>query len=96
MLIDLCTADKRGRNGKGHEPLTCDFPDVQTFLEKTQAAGVTTGGVEPVLKGADLLDIVQPGPQMGRLLEAAYKKQIDANVTDKKILKEFVIKMVKR
>lgn len=96
MLIDLCIADKRGRNGSGHEPLTRDFPDVQIFIEKTQAAGVATSGVEPLLKGADVLDIVQPGPQMGRLLAAAYEKQIADDIVDKKILKEFVIKMVKK
>lgn len=96
MLIDLCIADKRGRNGKGHEPLTDDFSDVQVFLEKTEAAGVTVSGVEPLLKGADLLDAVEPGPQMGKLLAAAYEKQIANGIVDKKILKEFVIKMVKK
>jgi len=96
MLIDLCIADKRGRNGKGHEPLTCDFSDVAIFLEKTKQAGVATGGVEPLLKGADVLDVITSGPQMGKLLAAAYEKQIADNIIDKKILKEFVIKMVKR
>jgi tRNA nucleotidyltransferase (CCA-adding enzyme) len=96
MLIDLCIADKRGRNGKGHEPLTIDFPDVALFIENTQRAGVMMSGVEPLLKGADIVDIVNPGPQMGKLLAAAYEKQIADGITDKKILKEFVIKMVKK
>jgi len=96
MLIDLCIADKRGRNGKGYEPLTSDFPDVALFLEKTKQAGVASGGVEPILKGADVLDVIKSGPQMGKLLAAAYEKQIADNIVDKKILKEFVIKMVKR
>ncbi len=96
MLIDLCIADKRGRNGVGHEPLTCDFPDVEIFRKKVEQAGVSTGAVEPILKGADLLDIVQPGPQMGELLRAAYEMQIDQGVTDKNILKEYVIKIMKK
>jgi tRNA nucleotidyltransferase (CCA-adding enzyme) len=96
MLIDLCIADKRGRNGNSHEPLTCDFPDVDLFKEKVLQAGVSTGKVEPVLKGADILDIVQPGPQMGRLLDAAYEKQIDEGVADKNVLKEYVRKMAKK
>ncbi len=96
MLIDLCIADKRGRNGNSHEPLTCDFPDVELFREKVLQAGVSTSAVEPLLKGVDLLDVVQPGPKMGQLLKLAYEKQIDDGVTDKDILKEFVRRMVKK
>jgi tRNA nucleotidyltransferase (CCA-adding enzyme) len=96
MLIDLCIADKRGRNGAGHEPLTCDFPDVELFREKVEQAGVSTGAVEPILNGADLLDVVSPGPQMGQLLHKAYEMQIEQGVTDKQLLKEYVIKIMKK
>lgn len=96
MLIDLCIADKRGRNGDGHEPLTCDFPDVVNFQKNVELAGVTVGGVEPLLKGADLLDIVPPGPQMGKLLEQAYERQIEHDVTDKQVLKAYVMKLTKK
>ena len=96
MLIDLCIADKRGRNGEGHEPLTSDFPDVEIFKNKVEQAGVATSAVEPILKGADLLDIVQPGPQMGRLLTAAYEVQIEQGITDKQVLKEYVIKIMNK
>jgi len=96
MLVDLCIADKRGRNGNGHEPLTCDFPDVELFREKVLQAGVSTGKVEPILKGGDILDIVQPGPHMGRLLDLAYEKQIDEGVTAKHVLKEYVRKIMKK
>lgn len=95
-LIDLCIADKRGRNGAGHEPLTCDFPDVEIFKEKVEQAGVATNKIEPLLKGADIADIVKPGPEMGRLLRLAYEKQIDKNITDKKILKDYILKMIKK
>jgi tRNA nucleotidyltransferase (CCA-adding enzyme) len=96
MLIDLCVADKRGRNGNSHEPLTCDFADVELFREKVLQAGVATGKVEPILKGGDILDIIEPGPRMGKLLDTAYKKQIDDGVEDKSILKEYVRKMAKK
>ncbi|HEX4069482.1 MAG TPA: HD domain-containing protein [Candidatus Babeliales bacterium] len=96
MLIDLCIADKRGRNGDGCEPLTCDFPDVELFREKVLQAGVATSTIEPILKGADLFDFVQPGPYMGRLLLLAYEKQIDEDITDKSILKEYVRKIMKK
>lgn len=95
MLIDLCNADKRGRNGASHEPLTCDFPDVAMFKNNVERAGVAVGGVEPLLKGADIADIVQVGPQMGILLRAAYEMQIERGITDKQILKEYVIKKIK-
>lgn len=96
MLIDLCIADKRGRNGAGHEPLTSDFPDVEIFKNKVEQAGVATSGVEPILKGADLLDIIQPGPQMGKLLASAYEVQIEQGITDKQVLKEHVVKIMKK
>jgi tRNA nucleotidyltransferase (CCA-adding enzyme) len=96
MLIDLCIADKRGRNGASHEPLTCDFPDVAEFRKNVELAGVTVSGVEPILKGADIADLVQPGPVMGRVLRLAYERQIDKNIMDKNVLKEYVKKMVKK
>lgn len=91
MLIDLCIADKRGRNGAGHEPLTTDISGVDIFIAKVAQAGVTNGPVEPILKGADLLDCVAPGPRMGNLLKMAYKIQIDRGITDKNVLKKLIL-----
>jgi tRNA nucleotidyltransferase (CCA-adding enzyme) len=96
MLIDLCIADKRGRNGKGHQPLTCDFADVAEFKEKAEQAGVLNGQIEPLLKGADISDIVQPGPRMGVLLKHAYELQIENNITDKAILKAHIVKKINK
>jgi tRNA nucleotidyltransferase (CCA-adding enzyme) len=96
MLIDLCIADKRGRNGAGHIPLGIDFPDVAEFKEKTDRAGVMLGGVEPLLKGADIVDIVSPGPEMGRILRLAYDIQIEKSVTDKNILREYVVAKMRK
>jgi len=96
MLIDLCNADKRGRNGENHEPLACDFPDVALFIEKTEQAGVLYQGVEPLLKGSDILDMVSPGPQMGKLLAYAYELQIEKNIADKHVLKEYIVKKIKK
>ena len=96
MLIDLCIADKRGRNGASHEPLTSDFPDVAIFKKNVEQAGVATSGVEPLLKGADLIDMVPPGPQMGKILQLAYERQIEQGITDKQLLKEYIIKTIKK
>ena len=96
QLIDLCIADKRGRNGQSHEPLTCDFPDVEIFKDNVQRAGVGTSAVQPILTGADLLGLVPPGPEMGRLLTLAYEKQIEQGIADKQLLKDYVIKIMKK
>lgn len=96
MLIDLCIADKRGRNGAGHEPLVCDFSDVEIFKANVEQAGVAIAPVEPILKGADILDIVSPGPKMGKLLALAYEMQIEHGITDKQILKNHILKIMKK
>lgn len=96
MLIDLCIADKRGRNGAGHEPLVCDFPDVEIFKDNVEQAGVAIAPVEPILKGADILDIVPPGPKMGKLLALAYEMQIEHGIVDKQILKNHILKIMKK
>ena len=92
MLIDLCIADKRGRNGESHEPLTGDFADVAEFQKKVEQAGVLQGPVVPLLQGVDVADIVEPGPRMGELLRRAYEIQIEKNITDKEALRKHLIK----
>lgn len=96
MLIDVCIADKRGRNGAGHEPLTCNFPDVAEFKAKVEQAQVLVSPVRPLLKGADVLDMVSPGPKMGQLLAYAYSIQIEKGITNKQVLKEYVMKNMKK
>ena len=95
MLIDLCLADKRGRNGEGHLPLSKNFEEVELFKKQVEAAGVFTGKEKPILKGLDLLDVFQPGPQLGRALAYAYELQIDKSIRDKDYLKECVLKKLK-
>ncbi|HSC24774.1 MAG TPA: HD domain-containing protein [Candidatus Babeliales bacterium] len=96
MLIDLCSADRQGRNDTGHEPLKDNFSDLMVFKQKVEQAGVSTGRIDPLLKGADLLDILSPGPQMGKLLTYAYEKQLAEDISDKAILKKHVIKKMKK
>lgn len=92
MLIDLCVADKRGRNGAGQVPLTTDFPDVVQFKAHVEAAEVLYKPVEPLLMGADVMDMVSPGPRMGELLRHAYEVQIEKNITHKDVLKAYLVK----
>lgn len=87
FLADLCLADKQGRNGASDESLTgSNSDDVDKFIEKSQLAGVLHSFEQPVLSGADLLGVVNPGPKMGALLAKAYDIQINQGITDKQEL----------
>lgn len=92
MLAKVVLADRRGRNGCGHEPLTIDVPDLDDFVDKAQKAQVYFGHEVPILQGRDIQDLVQPGPQMGEYLKYAYDVQLDQNIQDKDILKEAIKK----
>lgn len=91
LLADLSLADKRGRNPKDSEPLTGKYGDIDTFKRRAREAKVLNR-VEPrILQGADIKDIVEPGPRMGMLLKYAYQIQLDEGITDKEILKQRLI-----
>lgn len=95
MLIDLCRADKRGRNATGHDPLATDFPDVHEFENKVMQADVMYRPIEPLLKGADIMDLVPPGPRMGQILKDAYVFQIENNIVNKQDMREYIAKKCK-
>lgn len=91
LLADLALADKRGRNPQDHTPLKGSYSDVDTFKNRAQSAQVFDQ-VEPrILQGADIRDIVEPGPQMGALLKRAYYIQLEEGITDKAELKKRLI-----
>lgn len=92
MLAQLHLADLQGRNAKGNVPLTCDMPQVDDFIQRARDAGVLEGAEPPVLTGKDFLDVVAPGPELGKLVELAYKLQIDRGIQDKEVLKKKVLK----
>jgi tRNA nucleotidyltransferase (CCA-adding enzyme) len=92
LLADLALADRRGRNPDSHEPLTTTFADVAEFIAKATQTHVLHEAEEPVLLGRDLLDVMQPGKQMGNLLKKAYEIQIEEGITDKEVLKRRVLK----
>ena len=91
LLADLSLADKQGRNPHGPTPLTDAVPDVEKFLKQAQQLKVRDQPEEPILQGRDLMDVVKPGPQMGRLLARAYEIQIEQGITDKDELKKWVL-----
>ncbi len=91
LLADLSLADQRGRNGSSHEPLTIDHEDITTFLSIVDNLQVRHRPLEPLLHGRDIMDLVEPGPEMGRWVRRAYELQLDEGVSDK----DQLIKMIK-
>lgn len=88
LLTLVAIADKRGRNGTGHEPLATDNEHIMTFMQKAKKYGVYTGIEKPLLQGKDIIDFVEPGPQMGQMLKYAYTLQINEGIQDKDELKD--------
>lgn len=91
-LVFLALADRQGRNAHAPIPLSHNDPEIELFLQKTTQANVVHKPVEPLLKGSDLLSIVQPGKQLGDMLKKAYLIQLDENITDKELLKKKMLK----
>lgn len=83
MLSYLFEADRRGRNGASSDPLPGPIPDADFFRKQSKQAGVYAGPEQPVLSGDDIRHLVEPGPEMGRLLDKAYEIQIIQGVQDK-------------
>jgi tRNA nucleotidyltransferase (CCA-adding enzyme) len=91
MLAKLSLADKRARNVQDNVPLVIDVPEIKIFLKTAEQAQVLEAIEQPVLLGRDLLDVVEPGARMGKLLKQAYEIQIEEGVRDKEELKKRVL-----
>jgi len=83
LLARVSLADKRGRNGASHLPLTCDVPEIDAFIAQAKKINVITKPEEPVVQGRDIMDHVKPGPEMGRIVKKAYEIQIEEGIRDK-------------
>lgn len=94
MLVKLAIADKRGRNAHSAEPLANHAIEIDQFLHKARALGVSQAPVEPVLLGKDLLDTIEPGPLLGTVLKRVYEIQIDEGLTDKHELKRRALQIL--
>ena len=93
QLAILNLTDLQGRNPTGHEPLVGKYKErLDEFLGKMREVKIEKKPEEPVLLGRHLLDIVPPGPKLGKLLKKAYKIQIDEGIRDVEELKRRVLK----
>lgn len=95
-LAQLALADRQGRNPQGQLPLTQSFADVDTFCAMADKAQVLMAKEEPVLQGRDLLDVVPPGPQLGKLVHQAYEIQLEEGIKDKQELKRRVLSFLNK
>lgn len=92
LLARLALADHRGRNPAGAEPLAVGSEKCDWFLEQAEALRVRREPEKPVLMGRHLLDVMPPGPAMGRVLARAYEIQLAEGIRDVEILKARVLK----
>lgn len=90
MLSNVCIADRLGRQPLDKK-IAISLQPVQHFIAQAQRYGVLDGIEEPVLKGRDLLDIVEAGPRLGALVKKAYEIQIEEGIHNKEELKKRVV-----
>jgi tRNA nucleotidyltransferase (CCA-adding enzyme) len=95
QLVKVSLADKRGRRGADKKMMTKLFGLEAEFEANAKKYGVFYHPEPPALCGEDIVDIVQPGPQMGELLERTYQWQIEHGVRDKERLKKYVAEQLK-
>lgn len=96
LLGRFTCADKMARNPKKGAPLKTGCALEKSFLAMARKLQVLESVEKPLLLGRDVMDIVEPGPQMGELLKKAYAIQLDKEITDKAELKKLVIEQLKR
>jgi len=88
----VALADYRGRNGTNSEPLDLYQDRFDQFILKAQDANVVHRPEQAVLLGRHLIGIIEPGPEMGKLLDKAYDIQIDEGIVDLEELKKRVLR----
>ncbi len=95
LLATLALADSRGTNPGSELPRADgEHPMVDWFLEQARALQVDRRPEPPVLKGRHLAGVLEPGPRMGRVLEAAYRLQLEEGLRDPEELKQRALEEV--
>jgi tRNA nucleotidyltransferase (CCA-adding enzyme) len=92
MLAQLAQADRQGRNPEKKGPLTQPDSTIEEFVKRSQQALVLHEIEQPILQGRDLLDVVEAGPELGKLVKEAYTIQIQEGIKNKDELKRRVLK----
>jgi tRNA nucleotidyltransferase (CCA-adding enzyme) len=77
LLYRVAKADCLGRRPGRFEPVAMEW-----FRERVRQLEVASRPPEPILKGRHLLAMgLSPGPEIGRMLQAVYERQLDGVVT---------------
>jgi tRNA nucleotidyltransferase (CCA-adding enzyme) len=77
LLYRVARADCLGRRPGVFEAVAMEW-----FRERVRALDVAVRPPEPLLRGRDLLELgLRPGPEVGRVLQAVYERQLDGAVT---------------
>lgn len=92
FLTYLARADMSGRNGDSSQPLSLPLPGLEKFIERADAAGVLYGPEKALIKGQDLKEFFNIGPQIGKAVKRAYEIQINEEIADKTVLLKRVLK----
>jgi tRNA nucleotidyltransferase (CCA-adding enzyme) len=91
-LALLWLSDNRGRSKDFRQPRKLFGDNFLKFINKAEQANVVNQPEAPILLGRHLIDVVKPGPDMGKLLKKAYRIQIEQGVTELAELKKRVMK----
>jgi tRNA nucleotidyltransferase (CCA-adding enzyme) len=77
LLYRVAKADCLGRRPGHFEPVAMEW-----FLGRVRQLDVVLRPPPPILRGRDVVALgVSPGPQIGRVLQAVYERQLDGAVT---------------
>lgn len=92
FLTYLARADMSGRNGNSSQPFSGPLPGLEKFIEYADAAGVLHGPEKALIKGQDVKEFFNVGPQIGHAVKRAYEIQINEGIDDKTVLLQMVLK----
>jgi len=80
LLVRVAQADHFGRTTP--DAIAREFPAGKWLLEQAEKLQVRDNQLEPILLGRHLLSLgMQPGPEVGTLLKAAFELQLDGKLS---------------
>jgi tRNA nucleotidyltransferase (CCA-adding enzyme) len=96
LLYRVAKADSLGRNASWvPREKWYDAAAQEWFINRAKELAVEQQAPEPVLRGRHLLEMgVEPGPQMGELLNAVYEMQLDGSVKSLEEAQEVAGKLI--
>ena len=94
FTTDMSLADFRGTNPDGDTPIKGQSRLLEWFREQARASGVENEPERPALMGRHLKGYIEPGPEMGRVLQQAYRIHLEDGITDVEELRRRVLEDV--